>query len=169
MKLYEEKKIDLYDVVSYYIPEFEKNGKKYIRIRNLLLHNSGLRAWIPFYQTCESKDDVINAICDETLVSEPGEVTIYSDLNAVLLGEIIERVTGMSLDDYCELEIFKPLGMNNTFSIQRMSTGIQLHQLNTIRYGGGGYCKVKFMTKPLLSWAVYPGMRDYFQLRKMLQ
>lgn len=58
---------------------------------------------------------MINAICDETLVSEPGEVTIYSDLNAVLLGEIIERVTGMSLDDYCELEIFKPLGMNNTF------------------------------------------------------
>lgn len=114
MKLYDEKKIDLDDVVSYYIPEFGKNDKKYVRIKHLLLHSSGLKAWMPFYQTCRNKQDVINAISDEFISFEPGSGTIYSDLNAILLSEIVERVTKMPFDVYCRENIFEPLGMNYT-------------------------------------------------------
>lgn len=114
MKLYDEKKLDLENVVSYYIPEFGKNDKKYVRIKHLLLHSSGLKAWIPFYQTCKNKQDVINTISEEYLAFEPGSGTIYSDLNAILLSEIVERVTGKTFDVYCKENIFEPLGMNNT-------------------------------------------------------
>jgi len=115
MLLYKNGKLDLYDEVSKYIPEFSKNGKEDIKIINLLLHNSGLKAWIPFYKTCISKKDVLNEICNlyPDYVSETK--TVYSDLNAILLGEIAEQVSGQSLDEYSRKNIFQPLKMENTF------------------------------------------------------
>lgn len=115
MKLFEERKIWLYDCVSEYIPGFDTNGKDNIRIINLLLHNSGLPAWIPFYTTCKSKDDVLNEIRNSELKYETGTNFIYSDLNMIILAEIIENITGKSLDKYCRENIFEPLNMTNTF------------------------------------------------------
>lgn len=114
MKLFEERKIWLYDFVSEYIPGFDTNGKSNIRIINLLLHNSGLPAWLPFYKTCRSKQDVLNEINNAYTVYETGKNFIYSDLNMVLLGEIAEIATGESLDKYCSQNIFEPLGMPGT-------------------------------------------------------
>lgn len=114
MLLYENERIDLNDQVSKYIPEFTGSGKDNITIVNLLLHNSGLKAWIPFYKTCSSKSDVLNTIYDQDLNYSTNSKSVYSDLNAILLGEIVERVSGMSFDIYCEANIFDPLGMKNT-------------------------------------------------------
>lgn len=114
MKLYDQGKLSLDDRVAYYLPDFSVNGKEWINIRNLLLHNSGLRAWMPFYTTCSNKDDVIRTICSEELRYDPGTDFIYSDLNAILLGVIVEKVSGMSFDEYCRTEIFEPLGMEST-------------------------------------------------------
>ena len=114
MKLYDQGKLSLDDRVAYYLPDFSVNGKEWINIRNLLLHNSGLRAWMPFYTTCSNKDDVIKTICNEELRYETGTGFTYSDLNAILLGVIVEKVTGMSFDEYCRTEIFEPLGMSST-------------------------------------------------------
>lgn len=114
MKLYDQGKISLDDRVAYYVPEFAVNGKEWINIKNLLLHNSGLKAWIPFYKTCSNKDDVVRTICNEQLKFEPGTSYEYSDLNAIMLGVIIEKVTGMGLDEYCKSEIFEPMGMEST-------------------------------------------------------
>ena len=114
MLLYENEKIDLNDPVSKYIPEFTGRGKDNITIVDLLLHSSGLIAWIPFYKTCSSKSDVLNTIYDQDLNYSTNSKSVYSDLNAILLGEIVERVSGISLDKYCEANIFKPLGMKNT-------------------------------------------------------
>jgi CubicO group peptidase (beta-lactamase class C family) len=114
MKLYEMKKLDINDKVGGYIPEFANNGKEDITIKNLLLHNSGLKAWIPFYQTCSSKEDVLNTIYNISLDYTPETKTVYSDLNAVLLGELVERVSGKSLDEFCNEYIFDELGMENT-------------------------------------------------------
>lgn len=114
MKLYEMKKLDINDKVSGYIPEFANNGKEDITIANLLLHNSGLKAWIPFYQTCSGKEDILNTIYNISLEYTPETKTVYSDLNAVLLGEIVERVSGKSLDAFCKEYIFEPLDMSNT-------------------------------------------------------
>lgn len=114
MKLYDEKKISLTDRVAYYIPEFGNNWKGDITVLNLLVHNSGLVAFVPFYKTYSSKEEVLNAIYNIGLDYPTGSKTIYSDLNAVLLGLIVEKITGMKLDEYCRLEIFEPLGMKST-------------------------------------------------------
>jgi CubicO group peptidase (beta-lactamase class C family) len=115
MKLYDEGKVGLDHRVAYYIPEFAANGKEWITVENLLLHNSGLKAWMPFYTTCYNKQDVINTICSEGLSYSTGTNFKYSDLNAIMLGVLVERITGMALDVYCEKEIFEPLGMKSTY------------------------------------------------------
>jgi CubicO group peptidase (beta-lactamase class C family) len=114
MKLYDEGKLDLYDRVAYYIPEFGVNDKETITIQNLLLHNSGLKPWIPFYQTCETKQEAMDMIYNLELSYEPETEFVYSDLNAILLGEIVEKVSNQSLDEYCRENIFKPLKMLST-------------------------------------------------------
>lgn len=114
MKLYEAGLLDLDAKVSYYLPEFGVNGKQNISIRNLLLHNSGLKAWIPFYKTCSNKTDVVNTICNLGLEYETGTKYVYSDLNFITLGLIVEKITGVSLSEYCQKEIFYPLKMQST-------------------------------------------------------
>jgi len=115
MKLYEAGLLDLDAKVSYYLPEFGVNGKQNISLRNLLLHNSGLKAWIPFYKTCSNKTDVVNTIYNLGLEYETGTKYVYSDLNFITLGLIVEKVTGVSLSEYCQKEIFYPLKIQSTF------------------------------------------------------
>ncbi len=114
MKLYQENKIDINDKVTKYIPEFANNGKENINILNLLLHNSGLKAFIPFYKYYSTKEEVVNAIYNAELDYEPDTKFVYSDLNAILLGFIVEKVSEQSLNEYCKLNIFKPLDMRST-------------------------------------------------------
>ncbi|MCX6158361.1 MAG: serine hydrolase domain-containing protein [Ignavibacteriota bacterium] len=115
MKLYESGLLDLDTKVSYYFPEFAVNGKENITVRNLLLHNSGLKAWVPFYQTCKNKADVVNTIFTIGLEYETGSKFLYSDLNFITLGLIVEKISGLSLAEYCRKEVFYPLKMDNTF------------------------------------------------------
>ncbi|MBI5404472.1 MAG: beta-lactamase family protein [Ignavibacteriae bacterium] len=115
MVLYENGKINLDEYAGTYLPEFSNNGKENITVRNLLLHNSGLKAWIPFYQYYKTKEEVLSAIFNIAPVNKPGAKFVYSDLNAILLGLIVERVSGTTLDEFCIRNIFYPLGMKNTF------------------------------------------------------
>ena len=115
MRLYDEHKLDLNDKVNQYIPEFTTRGKDNITIANLLLHNSGLKAFIPFYKYYTSRSDVMSAIYASEIEYKTGSKFLYSDLNAILLGEIVERITAKPLDVYCNEIIFKPLQMRNTF------------------------------------------------------
>jgi len=114
MLLYERKQLDIYDRVSLYLPEFGKNGKEDITIFNLLVHNSGLKAWIPFYKACSGEQDILNTIYEIGLDYSTGSKTVYSDLNAIILGEIVKKVSGKNLNDYCKENIFQPLGMKHT-------------------------------------------------------
>lgn len=115
MKLYDEGKISLDDFVIKFIPEFSSNGKDSIKIINLLVHNSGLKRWYPFYLNSKSKEDIIHNIALMGLDYQTGSMGAYSDLNMMLLSEIVERVTRKSFDKYCVEEIFIPLGMSRTF------------------------------------------------------
>ncbi len=116
MKLYDEGKIDLNAPVYQYIPEFNNNGKSDITVFNLLIHNSGLTAWTPFYQdpNMDSPQKVKDAIYNCAKEYETGSRTLYSDYNAFLLGEIIERISGMKLDKFCKENIFNKLSMTDT-------------------------------------------------------
>ena len=115
MICYDRNLFSLNDKVVKYIPEFGINGKEYITIKNLLIHNSGLPAWKKFYGRDLKYDDVINEIYSSELEYKTGEKTVYSDLGIITLGKIIEKVSGKSLDVFCKDEIFIPLKMESTF------------------------------------------------------
>lgn len=114
MILYQDGKIDLNAKVAGYIPEFANNGKEEITVMNLLLHNSGLTAFIPFYKYYSSREEVINAIYNAVPEYGINSKFVYSDLNAIILGFIVEKVSGKSLNDFCHENIFYPLKMNST-------------------------------------------------------
>jgi CubicO group peptidase (beta-lactamase class C family) len=114
MKLFELRKISLEASVYEIIPEFNNNGKSDITVLNLLLHNSGLTAWTPFYQTMSTADEVRKAIYTCSKEYTTGTQTLYSDYNAVLLGDIVEKVSGKKLDRFCKENIFDKLGMTDT-------------------------------------------------------
>jgi CubicO group peptidase (beta-lactamase class C family) len=115
MICYDRKLFSLDDKVAKYIPEFGTNGKENITIKNLLLHNTGLPAWKKFYERELKYDDVVNEIYSSELEYETGTKMVYSDLGIITLGKIIEKVTGKSLDTFCNDEIFIPLKMETTF------------------------------------------------------
>ncbi|MBU2637084.1 MAG: serine hydrolase, partial [Bacteroidetes bacterium] len=115
MKLYDEGKINLDEKVVTYVPEFGNSGKDKITVRNLLLHNSGLPAWQKFYLTCNTSSEVLDSIYNSKLIYKTGDSTVYSDFGFIVLGKIIEKITGFPLDIYLKNEFFEPLGMQNTF------------------------------------------------------
>jgi len=114
MKLTEEGKVKLEDPVSKYIPEFREGEKQQVTIRNLLLHNSGLPPFRVYIDSLKTEEEIIEAIKTEPLINPPGEKYVYSDLGFILLGEIIEQVSGSTLDAYVRKTFFYPLGMNST-------------------------------------------------------
>ncbi len=118
MICYDRGLFKLDDKVAKYLPKFGVNGKESVTIRNLLVHDSGLRPDIPSYRVFDSvknkEQGVMNEIFSDSLVYPTGTKMVYSDLNFILMGKIIEKVTGTSLDKFCEKNIFKPLGMNST-------------------------------------------------------
>jgi beta-N-acetylhexosaminidase len=118
MLCYDRGLFKLDDKIAKYFPQFGVNGKENVTIRNLLVHDSGLRPDIPSYRAFDSvknkEQGVMNEIFNDSLVYPTGTKMVYSDLNFILMGKIIEKVTGTSLDKFCERNIFKPLGMNST-------------------------------------------------------
>jgi len=114
MKLIEAGRISLDDPVAKYIPKFERHGKSQITVRHLLTHMSGLRPGFNPARQWQGYQAAIEQIVDDVPVTPPGERIVYSDLNFVLLGEIVRRVSGMPLDQFAHEHLFKPLGMRDT-------------------------------------------------------
>lgn len=115
MLLFDKQQINLNDKVSKFLPGFAESGKENVTILNLLRHNSGLPAWKKFYPEITNKHELINEIYKTKLEFKPGMKTLYSDLGFITLGIIIEKITGTSLDEFCNNKIFKPLKMESTF------------------------------------------------------
>ena len=115
MKLSENGKINVDDPVFRYWPEFKSNGKEDITVRDLLTHYSGLKPDIPLDPGWSGYDAALEKVIDEKPLSPPGMRFLYSDINFIALGEIVGRVSGKPLDTYCDEQIFKPIGMKNTY------------------------------------------------------
>ncbi len=98
-----------------YISGFAVNGKENVTIKNLLLHNSGLPVWKKYYGTDNKPEDILNDIYNSRLQYQTGTKTVYSDLGMITLAKVIEKVSGKPFNVFCNEEIFKPLGMSNTF------------------------------------------------------
>ncbi|UJL45937.1 beta-lactamase family protein [Virgibacillus sp. NKC19-16] len=114
MHLYEQGAFNLDDPVAEYIPEFAQNGKSDVTIRQLLTHTSGFPAWIPLYQTTDSREEAYAEVFSTALEHEPGTHYGYSDLNMITIGALIEQISGKRLDQYIQTYITEPLGMANT-------------------------------------------------------
>ena len=113
MKLVEQGRVEIGAPVSRYLPEFAGGKKDAVTVRHLLTHTSGTRPGIPL-AGWEGYDAGITRACAEPLADEPGTVFRYSDVNFILLGEIVRRVSGRPLDEFCATEIFRPLEMRDT-------------------------------------------------------
>jgi serine-type D-Ala-D-Ala carboxypeptidase len=105
-------KID--DQVCKYIKAFDTPEKRTITIRNLLTHTAGLYEWYPLYYRASNKQETYRLIAELPLMFPVGQQRRYSDLGFMLLGEIIEIVSGMPLDKFEQTNVFQPLGMNHT-------------------------------------------------------
>lgn len=137
LKLLETGVFRLDDKVKHFLPNFHNED---ITLRHLLTHTSGLPAHRPFYKEVISKDEIIDKICRETLVSQIGEKVIYSDLGLILLYKIIEITTTDKFEAFAKREIFEPLNMKDTgfnlkFSKERFAATEFSTKLNEYKQG----------------------------------
>lgn len=106
--------INVGDPIGKYIPAFDTGTKKQITIRHLLTHTAGLITWYPLFYRAQNKQEVYQLIDELPLAFPVGKSRHYSDLGFILLGEIIEKISGMPLDQLERKNIFIPLGMLHT-------------------------------------------------------
>ena len=110
MLLVEQGKVVLDSPVVHYIHEFNSPGTAAITVRHLLTHTSGLRATLPLREAADSAAALLMVLTTVPIVP-PGKQMVYSDLNAILLGEIVRRVSGAPLDAFATRAIYTPLGL----------------------------------------------------------
>ena len=111
MRCVEEAAIKLDEPVQDYLPQF---SHPQITISHLLTHTSGLPAWRATYLESENRAEVVNYLCQIPLDYPTGTQVVYSCLGYILLGKMLERLTGEPLDAIAQKSIFQPLGMNWT-------------------------------------------------------
>ncbi len=114
MRLVEDGKVGLSDKVAKYFPSFSVHGKENISVQNLLLHQSGLIPDNALSDYANGPDEAWQKICDLKLTGPVGAVFKYSDVNFIVLGKIVEQVTGKRLNVYFDETIAKPLSMKAT-------------------------------------------------------
>jgi len=114
MQLVEKGKVRLNDPMVKYVPEFGQNGKADITVRDLLTHYSGLPPGLDLAHPWSGRDVGYSMAYAVTPIAPPESRFIYSDVDFIVLGALIERVTGDALDVYCEQNIFVPLHMTRT-------------------------------------------------------
>ena len=130
MRLVAEGKVRIDDKATRFFPNFAVYGKAPITIRHLLSHASGMRAWRPFFDEIRkaerhgvhvnflgsraAKEWVYQEIQRERLENPVGHRAVYSDLGFMLLGEMVEELSGSALDRVCAARIFGPLGLRRT-------------------------------------------------------
>ena len=112
--LIERGQVKLTDTVRTHIPEFRGEGTEAITIRHLLTHTSGLRPGLPASPPWNGYEAGIALACVEKATNAPGTVVRYSDINFILLGEIVQRVSKRRLNEFVASEIYAPLRMRDT-------------------------------------------------------
>ena len=114
LQLADQGRLRLDDPVAQHWPEFGRNGKAAITLRQLLTHFSGLRIGMDDSQPWSGRDGALQVIADGRPVAQPGSRFSYSDVDFIVLGEVVRRVSGLDLDAYAARHIFAPLGMRDT-------------------------------------------------------
>ncbi|MGG0669638.1 serine hydrolase domain-containing protein [Lederbergia citrisecunda] len=140
LQICETGEIHLHDKVATFIPSFQKAGKESVTIKQLLTHSSGLTAHRPYFERRLSVAHVLKEIEEERLEYAPDTNVVYSDLGFILLMEVIEKVTGLKIDEYARLYLFEPMGMKDTgykpvYERQRYAPTEYYDHLQGYKYG----------------------------------
>jgi CubicO group peptidase (beta-lactamase class C family) len=116
MLLYERGAFSLGLPVVDVAPEFAEGDarKKQITFRMLLAHSSGLPAHVKLYEQARTPAELLETAFRVPLEAAPGERAVYSDIGFIVLGEALSRIAGEPIDEFCQQEIFQPLGMMRT-------------------------------------------------------
>ena len=114
MQLYEQGRFVLNDPVAKYLPDFAANGKGDITIRQLLTHYSGLPPDISLTDPWVGKEEGLRRAFASTPVTPPGVQFRYSDINFIVLGALVEKLSGLTLDQYEGKYIAEPLSLRST-------------------------------------------------------
>lgn len=138
MRLVEQRRIELDAPVARYLPRFTGTGKERVTVRMLLNHTSGLRSYLPFFRLTRTRDSAITLLYREPLRRKPGAYPEYSDLNFLLLGLLVEEVTGEPLDRFVTRTVLLPAGL--THSTYRPADSLRRRIAPTGRYRGRAVC-----------------------------
>ena len=114
MQLYEQGMLSPNDPVSLYLPDFSANGKQDITIRQLLTHYSGLPPDLSLTDPWEGKQEAYTRAFAVKPIHPPGVQFVYSDINFIVLGALVEKISGLTLDQYARRFIIAPLGLTHT-------------------------------------------------------
>ncbi len=114
MQLVEQGRVDLDAPLQRYIPEWTGPNKNRVTVRNLLTHTSGLPAFKAYDEITHDPDSLAKLMFATQLDSLPGTHMVYSDIGAYMLGKLVERITGQTLDAYVHEHVFVPLKMDET-------------------------------------------------------
>ena len=114
MLLVDRGQVALDAAVHVYLPEFRGISRDSITVRHLLTHSAGLAQWQPIYYSATNSEESYRTIREMPLEWGVGEARHYSDLGFMLLGYLVERVTGVPLDRFVAEELYEPLGLEQT-------------------------------------------------------
>jgi serine-type D-Ala-D-Ala carboxypeptidase len=114
MQLVEQGRISLDAPLQRYIPEWRGPNKERVTVRHLLTHSSGLPAFKAYDKITQRPDSLAALMFATPLDTLPGIKMVYSDIGAYMLGRLVERISGETLDQYVVRHVFQPLGMNET-------------------------------------------------------
>lgn len=114
LQLVEQGRLNLDTAAAHYWPQFGANGKACITVRQLLSHSSGLRADLDLKDDWTGQAEGLRRVVNDTPVNPPATQTLYSDVNFIVLGELVKRVSGLPLEIYARRFIVKPLRMRDT-------------------------------------------------------
>ncbi|MFT8720718.1 MAG: serine hydrolase domain-containing protein [Acetobacter sp.] len=114
MQLWEQGKLDLDAPVARYLPEFAQNGKGAITVRHLLIHYSGLAPDVDLSTPWSGKQVAVQKALAAVPTDAPGTHFVYSDINYIVLGLLVEQFSGLPLNVYAEKHILAPIGMTSS-------------------------------------------------------
>ena len=114
MRLVQLGQVKLNDPVAKYIPEFAQNGKQDVTVRQLMTHYSGLRPDLDLKPAWRGMTEGYTRANAAKLINPPGSTFLYSDINFIVLGELVQRISGVPVDVYAQTYIFGLLGMQST-------------------------------------------------------
>jgi CubicO group peptidase (beta-lactamase class C family) len=163
--LAQEGRLGLQDEITKFLPDYPTQGRK-ITIEHLLTHTSGIQSytdmaeWLPLWRKDFSVKELVDLFKDKPMQFEPGESWAYNNSGYVLLGAIIDKVSGESYEQFVDGHIFKPLGMKS--SCYGSTERVIPRRVPGYQMGKGGFVNAPYlsMTQPYAAGSLLSNVDD---------